>query len=73
MSDTVVAPVEWVEAVGQLSLPAKADERLQHLMDCHNEGKLGEAECAELESLVEMSERLSLVRAEALLLLGHKP
>ena len=73
MSTNIIAPVEWVETVGQLALPAKADGRLQQLMDRNNEGELTETERAELESLVELSERLSLVRAEALQLLGQKP
>ena len=73
MSTTIDAPLEWVEAVGDLRLPPKADQRLQELMDRNNEGLLTEAERSDLESLVELSERLSLVRAEALHLLGRKP
>lgn len=73
MSTTIDAPVEWVEAVGNPRLPPKANERLQQLMDRNNEGLLTEAERADLESLVELSERLSLVRAEALHFLGRKP
>ena len=73
MSSTIDAPLEWVEAVGNLRLPPKADQRLQVLMDRNNEGLLTEDERADLESLVELSERLSLVRAEALHLLGRKP
>lgn len=73
MSPTIDAPVEWVETVGQLRLPARADRRLQFLMDRNNEGALTSDERAELESLVEMSENLSVVRGEALLLLGRKP
>lgn len=73
MSTTIDAPLEWVESVGNLCLPPKAGQRLQELMDRNNEGLLTEAERADLESLVELSERLSLVRAEALHLLGHKP
>ena len=42
-------------------------------MDRNNEGMLTEAERSDLESLVELSERLSLVRAEALHLLGRRP
>jgi hypothetical protein len=42
-------------------------------MDRNNEGELTERERAELESLVELSERLSLVRAQALRLLGQSP
>jgi hypothetical protein len=73
VSSTIDAPLEWVETVGNLRLPPKADQRLQELMDRNTEGLLTEAESAELESLVELSERLSLVRAEALHLLGRKP
>ena len=73
MGATITAPVEWVEAVGNLHLPAKADQRLQELMDRNNEGVLLESERGELEALVELSERLSLVRAEALQILGKQP
>ena len=73
MSTTIDAPLEWVETVGDLRLPPKTDQRLQELMDRNNEGLLTEAERADLESLVELSERLSLVRAEALHLLRRKP
>ncbi len=73
MSTTVTAPVSWVETVGQLCLPAKADDRLQELLDRNNEGLLSSTEFSELESLVEVSQQLSLVRAEALQLLGRVP
>ena len=69
----ISAPVDWVEFVSQLRLPAKADRHLQELMDRNTEGQLTERERADLESLVELSETLSLVRAEALHLLGRKP
>ena len=72
MSSTIEAPQEWVETVGDLRLPPRADRKLQMLMDRNNEGLLTEAEREELESLVELSERLALVRAEALHLLGRK-
>ncbi len=73
MSSTIDAPLEWVETVGDLRLPPKANQRLQQLMDRNNEGSLTESERVDLETLVEVSERLSLVRAEALHLLGRKP
>jgi hypothetical protein len=73
VSTTIDAPLEWVESVGSLRLPPKADQRLQELMDRNNEGLLTDIERADLESLVELSERLSLVRAEAIHLLGRKP
>ena len=68
MSSTIDAPLEWV-----VRLPPKADRRLQELMDRNNEGLLTETERADLESLVELSERISLVRAEALHLLERIP
>lgn len=73
MSSTIAAPVEWVEAVGNFQFPPKADHRLQELMDRNNEGLLEEDERQELEALVELSERLSLLRGEALQILGKRP
>ena len=69
----IPAPSDWVESVSRLKLPPRADRRLQELMDRDNEGRLTEAERADLEALVEMSEELALVRAEAFRLLGRKP
>ena len=66
------APVDWVASVSELRLPARSDYRLGELMDRNSEGLLSEAERAELESLVDLSETLSLVRAKALYLLGRK-
>lgn len=73
MNAVISAPTEWIESVGELKLPDKTDRRLQELMDRNNEGQLAETERRELESLAELSERLSLVRAEALHLLGRAP
>lgn len=73
MDATVAAPLEWVESVSDLRLPSRANARLQQLMNRNTEGLLTEAERAELETLVELSEQLSLVRATALHLLGRKP
>ena len=73
METTVAAPLEWVEAVSGLRLPPKVNDRWQHLMDRNTEGLLTDAERAELETLVELSEQLALVRATALHLLGRKP
>jgi hypothetical protein len=73
MSSTVAAPIDWVEAVGNLRFPPRADQRLQDLMERNNEGLLGDTEREELEALVELSEEMSLVRGEALKVLGRKP
>jgi len=73
MNSVIAAPVDWIESVGDLRLPAKADHRLQELMDRNTEGLLTQTEREELEALAELSERLSLVRAEALQILGKQP
>jgi hypothetical protein len=73
MSAVIQAPLEMVEAVASLRLPAKADQRLQTLMDRNTDGALTPAERDELETLVELSETLALVRAQALHLLGRTP
>ena len=69
----IEAPLDWVKSVGELRLPSRSDQRLQALMNRNNDGQLDESEIADLEALVELSEKLSLVRAEALNLLGQKP
>ncbi len=73
MDSVIATPADWVKSVGDLRLPSKADRRLQDLMDRNNEGMLNDQERDELEALAELSERLSLVRAEALAILGQQP
>jgi hypothetical protein len=72
MNSVIAAPLDWVESVGNLRFPSRADRRLQELMDRNNEGLLTEGEREELEALVELSEGLSLVRAEALRILRRQ-
>ena len=73
MNSTIAAPVDWIEAVGNLHFPTKADHRLQELMDRNNEGLLLATERDEMEVLVELSEQLALVRGGALHILGRQP
>jgi len=73
MNAVVQAPVEMMEAVAALRLPPTADRRLQVLMDRNNDGTLASEEREELAALAELSESISLVRADALHLLGRKP
>jgi hypothetical protein len=70
---TVEAPLELVEAFAAIRFPEKADAHLQELMDRNTEGQLTQAEREELEALVELSERLAILRGQALRLLGRKP
>jgi hypothetical protein len=73
MSTGFKRPDDLAEEVVRLRLPQKTDARLQTLMEQNNEGRLSAAELQELESLVEMSETISLLRAKALKFLGRKP
>ena len=73
MSAVISAPLHMVEAVASLRLPQVSDRRLQTLMDRNNEGTLTADERDELESLAALSETISLVRADALAVLGRKP
>jgi hypothetical protein len=73
MATVVEAPVEMVEAVASLRFPPRADHRLRLLMDRNTDGRLSLEEKEELEALVELSESLALVRAQALHLLGRQP
>jgi len=66
-------PEELMRQVAALRLPEKTDQRLQRLMDRNNNGQLVPSEREELESLVEVSETISLLRAQALRILGWKP
>jgi hypothetical protein len=73
MPSTIEAPEAWVASVGKLSLPERTNRRLQELMDRNNEGRLTPEERDELTALVEWSESVSLLRAQALQLLGKRP
>jgi hypothetical protein len=73
MTTVVEAPLKMIEAVAALRLPPRADQRLQVLMDRNTEGTLRTEEKEELEALVELSETIALVRAQALHVLGRKP
>ncbi len=69
----IQTPVEFVEAIVDLRLTPKEDRRLQELMDRNTNGLLTEPERADLEALVEWSEKIALRRARELQLLGRRP
>jgi hypothetical protein len=73
MSVVVEAPIEMVEAVAAFRLPPRADRRIQILMDLNANGRLTHDQREELEDLVELSETIALLRAQALHVLGRKP
>ena len=70
MSGSIEVPAEWVKAVGAFRFPEETDRRLRWLMDQNNDGALTAEQREELASLAELSEELSLLRGEALSLLG---
>jgi hypothetical protein len=61
----VEVPVPFLKRVAAFKLSPVADRRLQQLMDGNTEGRLSRGERAELRALVDLSERFSLLRAEA--------
>ena len=73
MSAVLEAPVSLLESVAEMRFPAKTDALMQSLMDRNTNGELTPAERDELEGLVELSESIALVRAQALRLLGRSP
>lgn len=73
MPAVVEAPVSLMESVAGMRFPPKADSHIQRLMDRNSAGQLTPAERDELEALVELSESIALVRAEALKVLGRAP
>ncbi len=73
MGAIIQAPLHLMEAVAALRLPPTSDRRLQILMDRNSAGALTTDERQELEALAELSETISLVRADALQVLGRRP
>jgi hypothetical protein len=73
MSAVVEAPVEMVEACAALRLPPRGVRQMQVLMDLNTDGTLTPEQREELEHLVELSETIALLRAQALHLLGRRP
>jgi hypothetical protein len=62
-----------IETAANLRFSAKTDQRMQLLMDRNNEGHLTPPERDELDALVELSETISLIRAQALHVLDRIP
>ena len=73
MTNMLDTPRDLVQSFADVRLPSKTDARLQSLMDRNTEGQLTPQEREDLESLVELSETLSLLRARAMHVLGRQP
>lgn len=61
----IAVPVDLLQSVAQLQVPASTNARLQRLMDANNERQLTREERQELAALVEWTEELSLLRSRA--------
>lgn len=72
MSEVMEAPVELVEAMASLRFTPKTNQQMQRLMDRNTEGSLTPEEKEQLESLVELSESMSLISARARALLTRR-
>lgn len=70
MSRTVEIPLDLLEEFAQLEFPLSTQEALSRLMDKNNEGQLTPEEREELKALVELNERVSVLKGRARLLLG---
>ena len=62
-----------IEELAALKMPPQTDRRMQSLMDLNNDGALTADGLNELESLVALSEQLSLLKTQAMILLRPKP
>jgi hypothetical protein len=66
MSQSVVIEIEFPESLAGLRLPAGVDARLQRLLDRQDQGEgLTPAESREAAGLVDLAEKLSLLRLRA--------
>ena len=73
MPATIPEPASWIESISDIRFPEQTDRHLQSLMDRNTEGLLQPAEKEELAALAALSEEMSLLRAQALQLLGRHP
>ena len=73
MPATIAAPAAWIESISDFRLPVQTDQQLQSLMDRNTEGILQASEKDQLAALAALSEEISLLRAQALQLLGRQP
>lgn len=71
MSITIETPVELLREMAQFEFPPSTQEKLNQLMEKNTEGNLTEPEKKELRALVDINERVSIIKAQAKLLLAQ--
>ena len=64
---------DFLETLAAQQFAPEADARCQWLMERNNFGELSGDEREELKALATLSQWMSLVRAQALLMLGRNP
>ena len=69
MGQTVEIPVQFLVEMAGIEFPASTQEKLDRLMDKNNEGLLSAEEREELKALVDINERVSLIKGRAKLFL----
>ena len=65
-------PREFLEQAADLEFDPGIDARMQDLMERHNFGELTETERRELAGYVALNQRMSIIRGQAMLILGRK-
>lgn len=61
-----------LEEVAEFRLPRATQRRFDRLMTLNNEGDLTPDQSQELKALVELTERIAILKGRALLVLGRK-
>lgn len=69
MGQTVEIPIQFLEEMANFQFSASTQERLDWLMDKNNEGLLERDEREALRALVDLNERISLLKGQAQLFL----
>lgn len=72
MPKPMSSPQSLLEDLAGFMLPRSTQRRLVRLMDLNSEGALTADQARELKSLVELNERLSILKGRARLVLERK-
>jgi len=70
--EMIPTPRTLLEQMADMQFDPATDARLQELMDRNNFGELDSNEKAELERYAMLNQRMSMVRGQAMLILGRK-
>ena len=71
--EMVPTPRTLLEQMADMRFDPATDARLQDLMERNNFGELNATEKQELERYAMLNQRMSIVRGQAMFVLGRKP